>query len=177
MDKEDTKVAIGEALLGLMKEKPYQEIDAVEIAKAAYVSRPTFYRYFEGNNPKMSVLLFYLEHEFNGYKTAWVKKRNVSFKATLLYFLSFVETHANIFTQLDDMTLATLLFTLAKNHYLTPNIRFKEDSAYRFYIEHGSYLYGICAYQWVKEGMHMSKADLIKHFFASAEEFFNAVND
>lgn len=177
MDKEDTKLSIGKALLGLMKEKPYQDIEAIEIAKAAYVSRPTFYRYFEGANPKLAILLHYLEHEFSGFKTAWAKKRNVSFKATLLYFLSFVEAHADIFTKLDDMTLATLLFTLAKNHYLTPNIRFKDDSAYRFYLEHGSYLYGICAFQWVKEGMHMSKADLIKSFFATAEGFFNAVND
>lgn len=177
MDKEDTKFAIGEALVSLMKEKPYQKIEAMEIAKAAFVSRPTFYRYYEGTNPKISILLYYLEHEFKNYKTDWAKKRSVSFKATLLYFLSFVEAHADIFTKVDDSTLSTLLFTLAKNHYLTPNIRFKDDSAYRFYIEHGLYVYAICAFQWVKEGMHTSKADLIKHFFISAMGFFNAVSD
>ena len=177
MDKEDTKFAIGEALLSLMKEKPYQKIEAMEIAKAAFVSRPTFYRYYEGANPKASILLYYLEHEFSTFKTILAKKRNVSFKTTLLSFLSFVEAHADIFTKVDDATLSSLLFTLAKNHYLTPNIRFKDDSAYRFYLEHGLYVYAICAFQWVKEGMHMSKADLIKHFFTSAMGFFNAVSD
>lgn len=59
-----SRALILDALIELMKEKPYEEISIKELAEESCVARQTFYRNF---NNKEDVLLYYIDEVFDGY--------------------------------------------------------------------------------------------------------------
>lgn len=48
---------ISQALLALMKEKPYKKISVMDIARRAYVSRTTFYNHFQSKDDILQLLI------------------------------------------------------------------------------------------------------------------------
>jgi AcrR family transcriptional regulator len=59
-----SRALILDALIELMKEKPYEEISIKELAEESCVARQTFYRNF---NNKEDVLLYYIDEIFDDY--------------------------------------------------------------------------------------------------------------
>ena len=56
---------IEQILLGLMREKSYDEISVTEICERANMPRKSFYRYFDGKEGAMQSLLYHTMSEFN----------------------------------------------------------------------------------------------------------------
>ena len=48
---------ISQALLTLMREKPYEKISVMDIARRAYVSRTTFYNHFQDKADILNLLI------------------------------------------------------------------------------------------------------------------------
>lgn len=62
--RENSKQWLLDALLELMKEKPYSKITVSEITEKALLSRRTFYRYFEHKNAILDMYADELRHQY-----------------------------------------------------------------------------------------------------------------
>ena len=84
---------IEQILLGLMREKRYEEISVTEICERANMPRKSFYRYFDGKDGAMQSLLSHtmsefeslrwsdmnkkISDEFEGFFTFWKSKKDL----------------------------------------------------------------------------------------------------
>jgi len=89
---EQSKKWLVEALLDLMKEKPYSIITIKEIADKAQLSRRTFYRNF---NVKEDLLSEYTMYLFQDYIKSIKEHSNLTFNDALITYFEFWDKHIN----------------------------------------------------------------------------------
>lgn len=92
MDK--SKYALSNALLTLIREKPYEKISIQEIAKRAYVSRTTFYNHF---TDKDDVIRAILQDAFDPVLRLDIDLLRVDFRDYLITFLQAILRSADLF--------------------------------------------------------------------------------
>jgi AcrR family transcriptional regulator len=89
---EQSKKWLVEALLDLMKEKPYSIITVKEIADKAQLSRRTFYRNFK---VKEDLLSEYTKYLFEDYIKSVKEHSNLTFNDVLITYFEFWDKHIN----------------------------------------------------------------------------------
>ena len=111
-----TKYNISEALLDLMKKKPFSAISITELAEAAGIGRATFYRNFDS---KESVLKYYLDTVIKRFKipTKFVPHTDEGYYATLVYILRAVEKNKRIIKRVLDAGLALVALDYLDEQY------------------------------------------------------------
>lgn len=97
-----------EALLGLMKDTPYDKLSVSEICRRAEVDRRTFYRNF---NSKNEVLEDYIKYLGSEYMAEFNRTANIDrYAATLLFFV-FWEKHISFIQDMKKCGLSDFIFS------------------------------------------------------------------
>lgn len=78
------KLCLADALVSLMKERPYAEIDVSEVCGRSGVGRTTFYRLCGGKGCMDALLLFKLEYEWERYALSHGEELCSDFGCSLL---------------------------------------------------------------------------------------------
>ena len=95
---------IADALVSLMKRKPFQQISVTEICEEAAIGRKTFYRNFE---VKEDVIDFQLDMMLADYKE---ELTTLSFEQYLYHHFAFVQRNADYFITLYKNNLSSFAY-------------------------------------------------------------------
>lgn len=113
--KDLSKKLIIKALLQLMKEKPYDQINITELSSRAYLSRRTFYRHFNTIDDVLTYLLTSISTKFTDY----ILKQPKHDLETIIYnYFSYWEKQRDLLMLLKNNNLLYLLLQC-----FTPEIR------------------------------------------------------
>lgn len=178
MEKNDLRVRrtyklLRDAMIELIKEKPFDKISVTDICDRAMVHRATFYTHFEDKYQLLNNCIggFYsafdevpvTEHSIAGYKEYFM---NVARK-----ILAHIETNKDIYKAFLRQNNA------AFEHLLTQNIYEKLCAKHDSCIKHGvvatapkeifaSFYSGACSsliMWWIKNDMPLSSEELVKY--------------
>lgn len=111
-----SKNSIEQALLALMRERPYRSIAIREIAERAALSRQTFYLHF---TDKDEVLTRYLLRLFDGILRRIETEQVRSVAELVAVYTSIVVEHADFFTSLAQNNLTGLVCRLYSEQLVT----------------------------------------------------------
>lgn len=135
-----TRMCIGEALTGLMKQQALEEISISDIALRAGISRMTYYNYYHS---KREVLSDYLQEIVKEYILETRTKKEIgSFHeyAHILHCLNFFDQYAAFILTLVHADLFSLIMD-AVNDYMTAEVfPAFPGSAYELYYYSGALL-------------------------------------
>lgn len=178
MEKQDLRVRrtyklLCDALVELIREKPFEKISVTDICDRAMVHRATFYAHFEDKYALLEYCMSSLlavfdeipvtEHTFSGYKE---------------YFMNVARKILGHMEKNRDMYLALLKQSnTAFDHMLTQNIYKKLCAKYESCVVHGvsmdvpkeifaSFYSGACSCLtawWVKNGMPIEADGLVEY--------------
>lgn len=105
-----TRMCIGEALTGLLKEKPFDKIKILDVVKKAGVSRMTFYKYFPSKEGVISgylqeIVAEYIEEYGDSFSKGYPNYENTL--AALIFFDKYADffleaVHAGQYNHLID---------------------------------------------------------------------------
>lgn len=176
MEKKDLRVRrtyklLREALIELVREKPFDKISVTDICERAMVHRATFYAHFEDKYQLLNYCIwgFYsafdeipvTEHTFSGYKEYFM---NVARR-----ILAHMENQRDIYMAFLKQNSATF------EHMLSQNVYEKLCTKYDSCKEHGldlvipkevfaSFYSGACSNMviwWIKNDMPISSEELV----------------
>ncbi|WP_105957294.1 TetR/AcrR family transcriptional regulator [Apilactobacillus quenuiae] len=113
-----SKQWLSTSLLSIMKQKSYESITVMEIAKNADLSRRTFYRFFRNKN---ELLKFVFECSVNEYffilqQTIEQKTMRIEFNDIIKIFLNFWWNHRELAQILIQQNLFSRLFAVYSNY-------------------------------------------------------------
>ena len=120
---------IVQALLLIMKEKPYQNISISEITKKAGVNRSTYYRHFE---KKESIVQFYLDSTMQEYQDAFRKNPCSNFRIYMLTMFETFYSRKEGILLIHDAGLSFLLLDVLNDHFHFETIAKKSSKAQQF---------------------------------------------
>lgn len=101
-----SKEWLEQALLDLMKEKPYNQISITEITEHAQLSRRTFYRHYV----VIDDILHCIMHKLcNQYISLLLEQKEYSFRTLALVYFTFWESHKDFLLILEKNELLYLL--------------------------------------------------------------------
>lgn len=149
-----TREMMAEALLKLLKRKPYDDIKVVEIADTAGVSRSSFYRYFN-KSTKKDLILEYILYLWDKYILNM--NNNNSLEKSFLILLKFIYNYKDIFALLNKSDLNDIIFNLI-NHIIDS---IKIEDVVKAFIA-GS-IYGLVIY-WISIDFKTSPEEIVKTF-------------
>ena len=101
-----SKEMITQALLDLMKEKPYKEISITKIMERSGISRRTFYRHFTVVG---DVLDYHIQKLCSQYVSLLLKPAEYNFKTFAFVYFSFWESYTDFLLDLEKNELTFLL--------------------------------------------------------------------
>ena len=155
------KLCLADSLIVLMKDKPYQDIAVTDICAKAGVSRSTFYRYLDKDNPKEQLLSFRLmqgwcEFRMNAGNSG---KRNRD-------LLNYVYSIRNVVLLLADRGLIALVLEAFKI-IVYPGTSEDKTSSYGLAF----YSYGFCGivHQWILYRFDETPEEVEKRLAVSME--------
>ena len=105
---------ISQALLLLMREKPYAEITIGEITHRAGVNRSTYYRHFD---TKESIVRFYLDTVMCEYRQVFAEKQSMDFTLYLLTMFQTFYRHKEDLLLLHGEGLSIYLLDVLMKHF------------------------------------------------------------
>ena len=155
-----TRQNIGEAILSLMRVKPFEEITVSDIAKKAHVSRMTFYHHFESktdalNNYIYEIIECYLE-ECN--RTLGIE--NFSDAVHIRHAFLFLDQYADFFLELAQANLHSLMLN-AINVYMQKYIApLYPRSIFELYFYAGAILNVFL--KWEESGKKKSVEEIVQ---------------
>jgi AcrR family transcriptional regulator len=85
-----------EALLNLMKEKPFGEIQITEIVERAELSRPAFYLHFRTKEELLHSRVVAVQEEFHAEVSQEVAAANIDLKRFSIMLFQYWERHADL---------------------------------------------------------------------------------
>ncbi|AAK78700.1 AcrR family transcriptional regulator [Clostridium acetobutylicum] len=128
---EQSKKWLVQALLDLMREKPYSSISVKEIADRAQLSRRTFYRNFK---IKEDLLSEYFNYLFEDYTESLKELTVLSINDVLITYFEFWNKHINELKLLKQNHLFYLIMEQANS--FIPNINKFENVKWHDYDNH-----------------------------------------
>lgn len=105
------------ALLDLMGEVPYNQINITDLSRKADLSRRTFYRHFATVDEVLDYVLVQISEQFSKYQT---KQKPSDLKAVTYTFFSYWEKHKQFLQILKNNNL---LYRLHDKFMIVPNDR------------------------------------------------------
>ncbi len=166
-----------EALLALMREKPYETVSISELAERACYDRRTFYRHFRS---KDDVICSYCVVLFREMALAMNKRGPLTPQSGFLSYFEFWSKHRDFLLFLDKHDLLRLLGE-KQDQLLYQNVGLlvhgdlpkrldenSEFSQFAYYFTLGG-LWAVLIY-WVRTGMHQTPETLTDHVLRSFRE-------
>ena len=135
-----SRLCIGEAIISLLQDTPYDKITISDITKKAGFSRMTFYKYYQ---TKTDALIDYLNELISDYLQACATEQNIGnfFDEThILHALTFFDQYANFFLTLQKAHLYHLIIDAINNFMLKHVYPFFNRSVYELYYYSGALL-------------------------------------
>lgn len=171
--------ALQNALIELLKEKPYQKITVTDIARKADLARHTFYNHFE---IKDDLLEYYLDSvinelfsyaeqiDYGGNTNEESFERN---KEIWLKYFQIWKDNAKILSILNSINLDIFLIKRMRqylNNYINKNFiktnQSLDSTLIKYALSHNSYAVIGVLMEWINEGMHQPP-EIIAEFMAS----------
>ena len=161
---EKSKKWLTDALLEIMKNKPYNKITIKEISDKALLSRRTFYRNFNSKDEVLSLKMEYICREYISYFSG---EQNLSYKNIIHIYFKFWKDHLDFLLALDKSDLLYLMLQkfneylpLIYNHFKGHLHLFKnrEHLEYALYFSSGG-LWNVLL-KWIKEGAKKSPEEM-----------------
>ncbi len=150
--KVSARECITQALIRLMKEKPYEEINVSEICKAAGYNRITYYRNFSSKEDVLQSLLDGIALEF---QSKMELHRGEYFASSAARMFTIIKKYAEPLTLLHRAHMDyALMETLDKAFHHTIPDGSREDAGYYRAFQSGGYFYVIT--KWLLSGMKES---------------------
>ena len=153
-----------DALLELMKNKPFREISISEITRKADLSRRTFYRYFSS---KEEVLCCYLEFIWRTGALKLSDDKDHSYFHTIQWYLAFWYEHKELALLLYRNDLLALLMQeynyLFHDMYLMRKGNYplaKQSEAMRYALSYSVGGLLNILWQWASDGMQKSPEEV-----------------
>jgi len=112
-----TRKWLQEALLSLMKEKPFREIQITEIADRAEVSRPAFYLHYRS---KEELLFSQIDAAFEEFHTEFSKEvaaGNINLKMFCVLLFQYWEKYADILQLVIEADLPQVLMERLRGYF------------------------------------------------------------
>lgn len=166
-----------DALLRLMKEKPYSEITISELAERAEYDRRTYYRYFSS---KDEILYLHCAAILSDMTVIMTEKGEYTPQSGFLAFFEFWEQHSEFLSMLENQgllyflgeKLGDLLYDNV-GHSVHDDLpeKFDENSAfsqYAYYFTLGG-LWAVLSL-WIKSDMKQTPAELSDYVLRSFTE-------
>ena len=161
-----TRMCIGEAIISLMKEQPFEKISISDIAERAGLSRMTYYHYY---HTKQDAIQDYIAEIVQEYLESLRSDSNLGTMfeyQRILHCLNFFDKYANFFLTLDQAKLGTLIIDSMNTYMETKVMPSYSGSIYDLYFYAGALLNTFL--QWQKHGKienaeHLAEM-LCKHF-------------
>ncbi len=109
-----TRMCMGDALVNIMQQKPYDKISVSDITKKAGVSRMTYYNYYETKEELVKdyieeITSLYLEEEKNNSK----EKNNIMDYEHVLFLIKFFDRYGKFFVTLADAGMYSFIIDAA----------------------------------------------------------------
>lgn len=172
------------ALLSIMKEKPYQNITVQELAETAQYDRRTYYRYF---NSKEDILRLYCSHIL-GEMTIMMKHENpLTVQSGIISYFTFWEKYIPFLRLLQQNNLLHFLADeqdeLLYYHvgiFVQPEIPQQLENAppiskYAFYFTSGG-LWDTLVH-WIKEEPRRSPKEMTKYILTTFAEIGKIISE
>ena len=112
-----TRKWLQQALLSLMKEKPFREIQITEIADRAEVSRPAFYLHYRS---KEELLFSYVDAGFEEFHKEFsneVAAGNIDLQKFFVLLFQYWEKNADILQMVIEANLPQILLQRLRGHF------------------------------------------------------------
>lgn len=165
---------IVEALLSLMREKPYKDINVTELSERADLSRRTFYRHFKTVDEVMDFHMQNICAEFIDFTSAYPDVQKDLENVVFVHF-SFWERHKNFLMLLNDNDLLYKMiqkFTIDVHMKIMPYTASRENEYVYYFITGGQWNLLV---KWVEDGAVVSPEEMSK-IAIKIEEHFNSCN-
>ena len=134
------KLCLADSLILLMRKKPYGEIAVTDICEKAGVSRSTFYRNLNKENPKDELLMFRIVQGWEEYREAHPQGR------TNTALLAYVYSIKDLILMLSDLGLLRVAMN-AFQVIINPSDNQDKSASYALaFLAYG--FYGV-VYQWI----------------------------
>ena len=168
--KAVSEALIVEALLSLMREKPYKNIRVTDLSARAGLSRRTFYRHFKTVGEVMDFYLQSICEEFIAFAAAYPEAQKNLSSVVFVHF-AFWERHKDFLLLLNDNDLLYKMvqgFTLRIHTKMMPNINSAEDKYVYNFIVGGQWNLLV---KWVKDGAVATPKEMSKIAIKIEEHF------
>lgn len=161
---EKSKKWLMDALLEIMKEKPYSKITIQEISDKALLSRRTFYRNFTSKDEVLSLKMKYICKEYILY---FGNEHDLSYKNIVRIYFEFWKDHLDFLLALDKSNLLYLMLEKCNeylpfiyNHFKGHLHLFKNEEylEYALYFSSGG-LWNVLL-KWIKKGAKKSPMEM-----------------
>lgn len=151
-DRVSARDCITQALIRLMREKPFDEINVSEICKAAGYNRITYYRNFSSKEDILRSMLDGIALEF---QSKMELHRGEHFATSAARMFAIIKKHSGALLLLHQAHMDfAVMETLDKAFHHTIPDGSREDAGYYRAFQSGGYFYVIT--QWLLSGMKES---------------------
>ncbi len=151
------KLCLADALLRLMQEQDFDEINVSAVCTTAGIGRTTFYRYFAGKHAKEEVLIFKLLHEWKLYRD----KHEDDVKADHGYAIAcYVYENRKVFLLLERQRLTGVLIEAFEQLMMQGETVSADDSYLTAFFTCG--FFGIM-YRWIRRGFDETPEQVRAH--------------
>jgi len=151
------KLCLADALLKLMVDKPYSEININAVCKTAGVGRTTYYRYFGNKDGKDELLIFKIGYELEEYEKLHESEAGQDGNKV---FLNCVYEHRKLFAALYKNGLIYMLMEAFERFSFRDTPLSKNDSYLGAFFVYG--YFGII-YQWIKYDFDETPDEVQRH--------------
>lgn len=152
----NAKDCLAQALVRLMKEKPYEAINVAEICRVAGYNRITYYRHFDSKEDILRYLLDAIAEEF---QSKMELHRGEHFAESAARMFTVIKNHADTLMLLHQARMDFELLELLDRafHHTIPDDS-RENARYYRAFQSGGYHFVIT--QWMLAGMQESPKEM-----------------
>jgi AcrR family transcriptional regulator len=111
-----TRKWLQNALIELMKEKPFEDIQITEIAERAQVSRPAFYLHFRSKEDLLLSHVDMIFNEFHEELSIEIQRGNIDQKASAVMFFQYWERYADTLNLVIQADTSNILLERLKEY-------------------------------------------------------------
>lgn len=165
-----SKEWIATALLNLMEEKPYRQINVSELAQRADLARRTFYRHFKTIDDVMDFYLDKINDEFISFANANTPPKIELSHAIFLHF-TFWEKYRSFLSLLKENDLLFRLlqkFVLGVQTKMSGRVLSRKEEYIYFFVTGGQWNLLI---QWVEDGAKFTPQEMAEIGVGIQEHF------
>lgn len=168
------------ALERLLQNAPYKEIGVIDICAEVHVSKPTFYRYFQGKD----FIVHWLSKELFDSGVAQVGRKYTWLEGLTLTIMGFYE-HRRLYAKISNQAFNSSLISNSALYLKTAlvetlidykEVKLTEKCVYQ--IDALNYALGYVTKQWIEEGARVPPKRMAEYLASSVpQDLFLLLNE